>query len=68
MGCEPAPMLDVGPPPATRSQGSRNDFVRRMLVKFDYGALGKGGKGLLLRFLLKATGLSRAQLTSRAGC
>ena len=46
---------------------SRNDFVRRMLVKFDYGALDKGGKGLLRRFLLKATGLSRAQLTRLIG-
>ena len=46
---------------------SRNDFVRRMLVKFDYGALGKRDKGLLRRFLLKATGLSRAQLTRLVG-
>ena len=38
-----------------------------MLVKFDYGALGKGDKGLLRRFLLKATGLSRAQLTRLVG-
>ena len=42
---------------------SRNDFVRRVLVKFGYGALGKADKGLVKRFLGKATGLSRAQLT-----
>ena len=42
---------------------SRNDFVRRVLVKFGYGTLGKADKGLVKRFLGKATGLSRAQLT-----
>ena len=44
-------------------RGSRNDFVRRMLAKFDYGTLGRADKGLAKRFLAKATGLSRAQLT-----
>ena len=42
---------------------SRNDFVRRVLVKFGYGTLGRADKGLVKRFLVKATGLSRAQLT-----
>ena len=42
---------------------SRNDFVRRVLVKFGYGTLGRADKGLVKRFLGKATGLSRAQLT-----
>ena len=42
---------------------SRNAFVRRVLVKFEYGTLGKADKGLVKRFLGKATGLSRAQLT-----
>ena len=42
---------------------SRNDFVRRLLVKFEYRTLGKADKGLVKRFLGKATGLSRAQLT-----
>ena len=42
---------------------SRNDFARRMLVKFEYGTLGKADKGLVRRFLPKAAGLSRAQLT-----
>ena len=41
---------------------SRNDFVRRVLVKFQYGTLGKADKGLVKRFLGKATGLSRVQL------
>ena len=42
---------------------SRNDFVRPVPVKFDYGTLGRADKGLVKRFLGKATGLSRAQLT-----
>ena len=42
---------------------SRNDFVRPVLVKFEYGTLGKVEKGLVKRLLGKATGLSRAQLT-----
>ena len=46
---------------------SRNDFARRMLAKFDYGRLGRGDKGLLRRFLRKATGLSRAQVTRLIG-
>ena len=40
---------------AAADRSSRNDFVRRMLVRFDYAALGK------------ATGLSRAQLTRLIG-
>ena len=39
---------------------SRNDFVRRLLVKFEYRTLDKADKGLVKRFLRKATGLSRA--------
>ena len=42
---------------------SRNDFVRRVLMKFQYGTPGKADKGLVKRFLGKATRLSRAQLT-----
>ena len=42
---------------------SRNDFMRRVLVKFGYGTLGRADKGLVKRVLGKATGLSRAQLT-----
>ena len=52
---------------AVADRSSRNDFVRRMLVKFDYAALGKADKGLMKRFLGKATGLSRAQLTRLIG-
>ena len=40
---------------AAADRSSRSDFVRRMLVKFDYATLGK------------ATGLSRAQLTRLIG-
>ena len=46
---------------------ARRDFVRRMLVKFDYGRLDRAGKGLMRRFLAKATGLSRAQTTRLIG-
>ena len=42
---------------AGADRSSRNDFVHRVLVKFDYGRLGRDGKGLLRRFLLKATGV-----------
>ena len=52
---------------AVADRSSRNDFVRRMLVRFDYAALGKADKGLMKRFLGKATGLSRAQLTRLIG-
>ena len=52
---------------AVADRSSRNDFVRRILVKFDYAALGKADKGLMKRFLGKATGLSRAQLTRLIG-
>ena len=39
------------------------DFVRRTLVRLDYDALGRAGKGTAREFLGKATGLSRAQVT-----
>ena len=52
---------------AVADRSSRNGFVRRMLVKFDYAVLGKADKGLMKRFLGKATGLSRAQLTRLIG-
>lgn len=42
-------------------------FVRRTLVRFRYAELDKPGKGLLRRFLVKETGLSRAQLTRLIG-
>ncbi len=38
-------------------------FVRRTLVRLDYDALGRVGKGTVREFLGKATGLSRAQVT-----
>ena len=41
---------------------STYEFTRRTLVRFDYGRLGKADKGLLRRYLMKATGLSRAQV------
>ena len=44
-------------------RSSRNEFVRPGLVKFEYGTLGRADKGLVKRFLGKATGLSLAQLT-----
>ena len=41
---------------------STYEFMRRTLARFDYGRLGKADKGLLRRYLTKATGLSRAQV------
>ena len=38
-------------------------LVRRTLVRLDYEALGRAGKGTVLEFLGKATGFSRAQVT-----
>ena len=38
-------------------------LVRRTLVRLDYEALGRTGKGTVLEFLGKATGFSRAQVT-----
>ena len=43
------------------------DFVRRTLVRLDYDALGRAGKGTVREFLGKATGLSRAQVTRLIG-
>ena len=43
------------------------DFVRRTLVRLDYDALGRAGKGTVRGFLGKATGLSRAQVTRLIG-
>ena len=43
------------------------DFVRRTLVRLDYDALGRAGKGTAREFLGKATGLSRAQVTRLIG-
>ena len=42
---------------------SRNAFVRPVLVKFEHGTLGRADKGLVKRFLGKAAGLPRVQLT-----
>ena len=42
-------------------------FVRRTLVRLDYDALGRAGKGPVREFLGKATGLSRAQVTRLIG-
>lgn len=39
------------------------DFVRRVLVRSRYHRLPRSDKGLIRRFLVKVTGLSRAQVT-----
>jgi len=39
------------------------DFLRRVLETQEYQRLSKGQKGIVRRFLLRLTGLSRAQLT-----
>ena len=41
--------------------------MRRALVRLDYGRLGKSDKGLVRHYLVKVTGLSRAQLTRLTG-
>ena len=38
-------------------------FVRRTLVRLRYGELDRGGKGVVREYLVKTTGLSRAQVT-----
>ena len=42
---------------------SRYHWIRRTLVKFNYSGCGKADKGILLRYLMKVSGYSRAQLT-----
>ena len=42
---------------------SRYDWVRRILVKFNYLSCGKADKGTLMGYLMKVSGYSRAQLT-----
>ena len=63
-----------GGPPFPRGQaftgadrGSVYEFVRRALVRLDYGRLGKSDKGLVRRYLAKVTGRSRAQPTRLIG-
>jgi transposase InsO family protein len=41
----------------------RYNFIRKSLVKFDYMALSKKDKGIVIRYLLKMTDYSRQQLT-----
>ena len=43
------------------------EFVRWALVRLGYERLGKSDKGLVKRYLMKMTGLSRAQLTRLIG-
>ena len=43
------------------------DFLRRVLEAHPYCRLSKGQKGIVRRFLLRLTGLSRAQLTRLVG-
>ena len=46
-----------------QSRADAYAFVAKTLQRFDYALRGKADKGLLRRFLVKATGLSRAQIT-----
>ena len=41
---------------------SRYDWLRRTLVKFNYSGCGKADKGVLMRYLMKVSGYSRAQV------
>jgi len=38
-------------------------WTERTLIRFGYAELGKGGKGLVRRYIARLTGLSRAQVT-----
>ena len=51
--------LDLQP----QSRAGACAFVAKTLQRFGYALRGKTDKGLLRRFLVKATGLSRAQVT-----
>src|SRR6266852_8865979 len=44
------------------------EFIERVLKSQQYRRLGRGSKGIIRRFLVKMTGLSRAQLTRCVGC
>ena len=41
---------------------SRYDWLRRTLVKFDYPGCNKTDKGILMRYLMKVSGYSLAQV------
>ena len=56
---------EVGFTPLDRDEAY--GFVRRTLVRLDYDALGRAGKGAVREFVGKATGLSRAQVTRLVG-
>ena len=56
---------EVGFTPLDRDEAY--GFARRTLVRLDYDALGRAGKGTVREFLGKATGLSRAQVTRLIG-
>ena len=45
------------------NRGARYEFVAQTFRRCRYGQLGKAEKGVLRRFLVKVSGLSRAQLT-----
>ena len=45
------------------SRDSIYDFIRRTLDRFEYHDLRKRDKSLLKKFLIRVTGISRAQLT-----
>ena len=61
--------LDGNEPVVIRlvERGEAYELVRRVLVRFRYAGLDRAGKGLVKRFLGKATGFSRAQLTRLIG-
>ena len=52
---------------ADMDRESTCEFTKRTLARFDYGRLGKADKGLLRRYLMKTTGLSRAQVARLIG-
>ena len=45
------------------SKADRYPFIERVLTRFGYASQGRIGKGVLLRYLARLTGLSRQQMT-----
>ena len=52
---------------AISSKAETYEWVRRTLVRFRYLILGRADRGLLLRYLQRVSGCSRAQVTRMVG-
>lgn len=52
---------------AREGHATRYGFIREVLWRFGYARLGRAHRGLILRYLARATGYSRQQLTRLVG-